>query len=90
MRKLARALGSGIARASVAAIVLAFQLSPWPSVAIIQHAFSHGDQASEAALEKHVPSNTITRRNLTYGGGPDDKFDISYPAGTSRPRATIF
>ena len=73
----------------VAAIVLAFRFSPWPSVAIIQQAFSRGAQASEAALEKHVPSNIITRRDVTYGNGPDEKFDISYPEGTNEPLPTI-
>ena len=34
------------------AIVLAFRLTPWPSVAIIQQAFSRGDQASEAGTSK--------------------------------------
>ena len=63
----------------VAAIVLAFRFTPWPSVAIIQQAFSRGAQASEAALEKHVPSNIVTRRDVTYGNGPDEKFDVSYP-----------
>jgi acetyl esterase len=34
----------------VVVTVLAFRLSPWPSVAIIQYAFSRGDQVSEDAL----------------------------------------
>ncbi len=63
----------------IVAIVLAFRLTPWPSVAIIQHAFSHGDQASEAALEKHVPDKIVPRRDLTYGKGPDEIFDITIP-----------
>jgi hypothetical protein len=53
----------------VVAIVLAFRFTPWPSVAIIQQAFSRGDQASEAALEKHVPDNIVTRRDIAYGEG---------------------
>ena len=73
----------------VVAIVLAFRLTPWPSVAVIQRAFSHGDQASEAALEKHVPGKIVTRRDLSYGKGQDEIFDINYPDGTSRPLPTI-
>ena len=73
----------------IVAIVLAFRLTPWPSVAIIQHAFSHGDQASEAALEKHVPDKIVTRRDLAYGKGPDEIFDINYPEDTNRPLPTI-
>ena len=71
------------------AVLLAFRLSPWPSVALIQEAFSHGDRASEAALEKHVPPNIVTRRDLAYGEGPDEKFDLNYPEGTDGPLPTI-
>ncbi|GLQ53046.1 lipase [Devosia nitrariae] len=70
-------------------IFLAFQLSPWPSVAIIQQVFSRGDQASEAALEKYVPDNIITRQDLTYGEGRDEIFDVNYPEGTQGPLPTI-
>jgi len=73
----------------VVAIVLAFRFTPWPSVAIIQQAFSRGDQASEAALAKHVPNNVVTRRDLTYGKGRDEIFDINYPEGTNRQLPTI-
>jgi acetyl esterase/lipase len=73
----------------VVAIVLAFRFTPWPSVAIIQQAFSRGDQASEAALEKHVPDNIVTRRDIAYGEGPDEIFDVNYPEGTSGPLPTI-
>lgn len=79
----------GIIAVLVAAVVLAFRFSPWPSVVIIQHAFSRGDQASEAALEKHVPDNIATRRNLAYGEGRDEIFDVNYPEGTSGPLPTI-
>jgi acetyl esterase len=71
------------------AVFLAFRFSPWPSVAIIQKAFSRGDQASEAALEKHVPDNIVTRRDLAYGEGSDEKFDVNYREGTDRPLPTV-
>jgi acetyl esterase len=79
----------GIIVVLVAAIVLAFQLSPWPSVSIIQHAFSRGDQASEAALAKHIPNKIVTRRNLAYGEGPDEIFDVNHPEGASEPLPAI-
>jgi acetyl esterase/lipase len=59
------------------AIFLAFRFSPWPSVAIIAYAFSDGDRASEAALVSHVPAGIETRRNLAYGKGKDERFDIN-------------
>ncbi len=71
------------------AISLAFRFSPWPSVLVITLAFSRGDQASEAALEKHVPPGIVSRIDLAYGDGDDERFDINYPAGTSTPRPTI-
>lgn len=73
----------------VAATVLAFRFSPWPSVMIIQYAFAQGEQASEAALEKHVPNNIVTHRNLAYGDGPDEIVDINYPQGTTDGLPTI-
>ena len=73
----------------VVAMVLAFRFSPWPSVAIIQQAFSHGDKASEAALGRSIPRMIVTRRDISYGRGPDEIFDINYPEGTNRPLPTI-
>lgn len=70
-------------------VIAAFLLSPWPSVAVIQYVFSRGDQASEAALEKHVPAGIAIRRDLSYGAGPDDRFDINHPEGTDGPLPTI-
>lgn len=75
--------------AVTAVAVLAFRLSPWPSVMVIQHMFSRGDSASEAALERHVPPGVTTRRDLAYGPGRDEVFDINYPEGTDAPLPTI-
>ena len=73
----------------VAIVVAAFRLSPWPSAAIIAYAFSRGGQAAETALDKHVPPGIITRRNLSYGAGKDEVFDVNYPEGTRGPLPTI-
>ena len=71
------------------AIVLAFRFSPWPSVLVITQAFSRGDEASEAALEKHVPPGIVSRSDLAYGEGGDERFDVNYPEGANTPRPTI-
>lgn len=71
------------------AVILAFRLSPWPSVAIITYAFSKGDKASESALEKHVPAGILLRRNIAYGGAKDEVLDLYYQEGTHAPRPTI-
>lgn len=48
-----------------------------------------GDRASEAALEKHVPGNIVTRRDLAYGEVPDEIFDINRPGDANAPLPTI-
>ena len=73
----------------IATLILAFKLSPWPSVAIIAYAFSRGGQASDAALEKHVPAGIVSRSDIAYGDGKDEVFDLYYPEGTAAPRPTI-
>jgi acetyl esterase/lipase len=73
----------------VAVVALAFIFTPWPRVAIVTYLFSRGDRASAAALRKHVPPGIVTRRNLAYGGGPDEVFDLYYREGTSSPGPAI-
>ncbi|HXZ79645.1 MAG TPA: alpha/beta hydrolase [Terriglobales bacterium] len=80
---------AGILIVLIVIAILAFRLSPWPSVVLIRHVFSNGDRASEAALEKHVPAGIVTRRDLAYGDGKDEVFDLYYPEGTNAPRPTI-
>ena len=46
------------------ALFLAFRLSPWPTVMVIQYAFGKGDAASEARLAKHVPPGIVTRTDI--------------------------
>ncbi len=70
-------------------IFLAFWLSPWPMVTLISLAFAGGDAASEAALAKHVPAGLAEWRNLAYGSGTAERFDVFYPANTTAPRPTI-
>jgi Esterase/lipase len=79
----------GIVVVLAVAVLLAFQLSPWPSVAIIQQLFSRGDQASEAALEKHVPADIVSRTDIAYGDGRDEIFDVNVPQGTEGALPTI-
>lgn len=80
---------AGILLVLAAAVALAFRLSPWPSVAIITWTFSKGDKASESALAKHVPSGIAARRDIAYGGGRDETFDLYYRQETKGPQPTI-
>ncbi len=73
----------------IAVAILAFTLSPWPSVALITYAFAKGARASEAALEKHVPSGIVARRDVAYGSGKNETFDLYYQQEGNAPRPTI-
>ena len=68
----------------IAVAILAFTLSPWPSVALITYAFAKGARASEAALEKHVPSGIVARRDVAYGSGKNETFDLYLSTGRKR------
>lgn len=73
----------GVLAALVVAITLAFALSPWPTVAVIQYVFARGDAASEAALEKHVPPDIESTLDLAYGPGEAEAFDLFRATGAS-------
>jgi hypothetical protein len=67
---------AGILVVLIAAVILTFKLSPWPSVAVISYMFSKADRASEAALEKHVPAGIVSRCDIAYGGAKDEVLDL--------------
>ena len=69
--------------------IVAFTLSPWPSVALITYAFAKGARVSEAALEKHVPSGIVSHQNVAYGSGKNEIFDLYYQQEANAPRPTI-
>jgi acetyl esterase len=69
--------------------ILAFTLSPWPSVALITYAFAKGARVSEAALEKHVPSGIVARSDIPYGRGKNETLDLYYQQEAIAPRPTI-
>jgi len=79
----------GILLALVVVVVLAFRLSPWPSVALISMAFASGDEFSESRLVKHVPAGVVSRNDLAYGPGADEIFDINFPDEQPIARPTI-
>lgn len=79
----------GIILVAALILVIAFRLSPWPGAWIIQQAFSQGDNAAMTRLEKHVPPGIVTQSDLTYGPGPDDRFDLSLPPGATEALPVI-
>ena len=61
------------------ATVVAFVVSPWPSVLLIGMAFAGNDASSESALEKHVSPGLTVHNDLAYGDGPDEVLDLVLP-----------
>jgi acetyl esterase len=59
---------------------LAFQLSPWPSVLLIRHAFAKDTLKRNRRLEAHLPNNITELRNQRYGNGDDAVLDIFFPS----------
>jgi acetyl esterase/lipase len=74
---------AGSVAALVVAVIVAFQVSPWPTVMLIGQIFAGNDTAAMAALARHVPAGIVSRTNLRYGSGPDETFDLNYPEGAS-------
>jgi acetyl esterase/lipase len=85
-RVLLRIAGALVALAIV--VVLAFRLSPWPSVAIIEWVFAGNDAKSEAALARHVPPGIVTLSDVAYGAARDERADVFYGDGAG-PQPTV-
>jgi acetyl esterase/lipase len=65
--------------------ILAFRLIPEPGVWVIRQVFNRGDAELSAASAAHVPPDVVARRDLRYGAGPDERFDLFLPPpGTPR------
>jgi acetyl esterase/lipase len=80
----------GLCAGLLACVWLAFQLSPWPSVLLIRHAFGEGAREASEALEKHVPGDIREWRDLRYDSAdPDALLDFYAPAGATRPLTTV-
>jgi acetyl esterase/lipase len=80
----------GLSAVLAAGIWLAFQLSPWPSVLLIRHAFGEGAREASAALEKHVPADLKEWRDLRYDeADPDALLDLYAPANATGPLTTV-
>ena len=71
--------------------LIAFQISPWPSVLLIRRAFNQDAQSVSLALEKHVPPALSAQLNEPYDpADPDALLDVFYPSAiTDKPLPTI-
>lgn len=68
----------------------AFQLSPWPSVLLIRHAFDQGAAQAEASIAPHVPTGVSAQRNIQYAvGDRDAMMDVFAPADAKGPLPAV-
>jgi len=72
------------------AIVIAFQVSPWPNSLLIRRAFTENSQKVSQALQKYVPAGITQVENQQYRAGDNDaKLDVFYASQTTTPQPTI-
>ena len=71
--------------------LVAFQVSPWPSVLLIRRAFNEDAQKASQALEKHIPPTLSAQLNEHYDpADPDALLDVFYPSAIAdKPLPTI-
>lgn len=75
---------AGVVVVAAVAVYAAFQLSPWPSVFLIRHAFSGDGEAAAVALARHVPAGIAEMRDIAYvKGDRDARLDVFYPPGVA-------
>lgn len=65
--------------------IIAFRISPWPSVLLIRYAFDKGAMEVSDALEKHVPDGITAVLNEQYDKTDKEAFlDIYYPSSITK------
>lgn len=74
----------------VLAVVVAFQVSYWPTTLLLRHSPDLNGQAALEALEAHVPDGVTGVLDEVYAeGDPDSRVDVFYPEGTTDRLPTI-
>jgi acetyl esterase/lipase len=64
----------------VAAVYIAFQVSPWPESLLIRYEFDKNGEKTSQALEKYLPANVATIENEQYRPRDKDGYlDVFYP-----------
>ena len=73
------------------ATLVAFQVSPWPSVLLIRRAFYQDAVSVSQALERHIPPALSAQLNERYDpADPDALLDVFYPSAIAdQPLPTI-
>jgi acetyl esterase len=74
----------------VAAVWVAFQVSPWPGSLIIRDEFTKGGEKTSQALEKYVPAGITSIDNLQYRANDNDAYlDVFYPEKANDALPTV-
>jgi acetyl esterase/lipase len=74
----------------VIAVLVAFQVSYWPTTLLMRHSPDLNGQAALEALEAHVPDGVAGVRDEQYApGDPDARVDVFFPEDTARPLPTV-
>jgi acetyl esterase/lipase len=80
----------GIFVVLIAAVWIAFQVSPWPNSLLIRYEFDKNGEKVSQALEKYVPANITSVDNLQYRQDDNDAYlDVFYPKETKKALPTI-
>jgi acetyl esterase/lipase len=64
----------------IASLYAAHIVSPWPTVWLIRFVFAKGAEQASASTEPFVPEGVRIDRDVRYGSGPDEAFDVFTPA----------
>lgn len=62
------------------AVIIAFQVSPWPNALVIRYFFDKGGAKTAASMEKYIPTGIASVKNQQYRAHDKDaKLDVFYP-----------
>lgn len=74
----------------IAAVWIAFQVSPWPNSMLIRYEFDKGGEKTSQALEKYVPTGISSMDNIQYRANDTDAYlDVFYPEKTTGTLPTV-
>lgn len=64
-------------------VIIVAQFTPWPGALLVRYEFNKGGQKTSEALQKYVPNDVSSVRNVQYKNGDKDaKLDAYFPTAT--------
>jgi acetyl esterase/lipase len=81
---------AGVVTVLVLTVVVAFQVSYWPTTLLVRYSPDVNGQAALEALEAHVPDGVTGVLDEEYApDDPDARLDVFYPDGTGEGLPTV-